>query len=430
MDTADAARNKPTRTRYWVVVSAVVLSVITYIDRVAISQAAPLITAELDLTREQMGWAFSAFGLGYFLFQVPGGWLSDWIGPRRVLAGIVVWWSVFTAATGWAWSATSLAALRFLFGAGQAGGFPVLTKTFTSWLPTGERVRGQGIMWLSARWGGAFTPLLVVFLMRFISWQTAFAIFGTLGILWAVFFFRWYVDDPRKHPGVNEAEAKLLSVAAETASGHGRVPWRRFFASRTVWLLWLQYFGVAYGWYFYITWLPTYMQEARGQSMQQSALLSGLPLFMGGLGSLWCGFFLSRLERWVGTMRRARCFMGVVGSTIAGVMLIVSVHLADPILAVGAMGLASFANDLVMPPAWAACMDVGGKYAGSLSGSMNMAGNMAGFVAPTMVAYLLAWTGGNWEITFYVSAAIYFVASLSWLFIDPVTPLDQETSSA
>jgi nitrate/nitrite transporter NarK len=122
--------------------------------------------------------------------------------------------------------------------------------------------------------------------------------------------------------------------------------------------------------------------------------------------------------------------MGVVGSTIAGVMLIVSVHLADPILAVGAMGLASFANDLVMPPAWAACMDVGGKYAGSLSGSMNMAGNMAGFVAPAMVAYLLAWTGGNWEITFYVSAAIYFVASLSWLFIDPVTPLDQETASA
>jgi sugar phosphate permease len=257
-----------------------------------------------------------------------------------------------------------------------------------------------------------------------VSWQYAFGIFGALGIIWAFFFFRWYRDDPRKHPRVNEAEAELLSAAALTASGHGRVPWVRFFKSGTVWLLWLQYFGIAYGWYFYITWLPTYMQEARGQSTEQSAVLSGLPLFMGGLGSLSCGFFLGRLERWMGTTRRARCFMGALGAGIAGIMLIVSVHLSDPILAIGAMGVASFANDLAMPPSWAACMDVGGKYAGSLSGSMNSAGNIAGFVAPPMVAYLLSWTGGNWEITFYVSAAIYFVAALAWLFIDPVSPLD------
>jgi nitrate/nitrite transporter NarK len=171
------------------------------------------------------------------------------------------------------------------------------------------------------------------------------------------------------------------------------------------------------------------MQEARGQSMEQSALLSGLPLFLGGLGSLFCGFFLGRLESWVGSTRRARCFMGVLGTGISGVMLIVSVHLSDPVLAIGAMGAASFANDLAMPPAWGACMDVGGKYAGSLSGSMNAAGNIAGFVAPSMVAYLLSWTGGNWEITFYVSAAIYFVAAVAWLFIDPVSPLD-ETSAA
>jgi MFS family permease len=376
-----------------------------------------------------MGWAVSAFGLGYFLFQVPGGWLADWIGPRRVLTGIVVWWSLFTAATGWAWSAVSLAVLRFLFGVGQGGGFPVLTKTFTSWLPAGERVRAQGIMWLSARWGGAFTPLLVVFLLQYFSWQNAFGVFGALGVIWSVFFFRWYRDDPRRHPRVNAAEAELLASAAQTASGHGRVPWVRFFKSRTVLLLWLQYFGVAYGWYFYITWLPTYMQEARGQSMEQSALLSGLPLFLGGLGSLFCGFFLGRLESWVGSTRRARCFMGVLGTGISGVMLIVSVHLSDPVLAIGAMGAASFANDLAMPPAWGACMDVGGKYAGSLSGSMNAAGNIAGFVAPSMVAYLLSWTGGNWEITFYVSAAIYFVAAVAWLFIDPVSPLD-ETSAA
>jgi len=420
-----AGLSKPTHTRYWVIFCAATLSVITYIDRVSISQAAPLITEDLGLTTVQMGLAFSAFGLGYFLFQVPGGWMSDWIGPRRVLASIVVWWSLFTAATGWAFSQATLVGARFLFGVGQGGVFPVLTKTFTTWLPQPERARAQGIMWLSARWGGAFSPLLVFSLLPYVSWRRAFEIFGGIGIIWTAFFWRWYRDNPRDHKGPNEAELALLEGAEETASGHGNVPWGRFFRSGTVWLLWLQYFCMAYGWYFYITWLPTYIQEAHGQTMEQSAFLAGMPLFFGGLGSLVCGYLLTYLDRKMGGSRRSRRFMGVLGCAGAGALLIVSVYLSEPVWAMVAMGLASFSNDLAMPPSWAACMDVGGKYAGSLSGSMNMAGNIAGFVSPTMVAYILRWTGGNWVITFYVSAAIYFVGAVCWLFIDPVTPLDR-----
>jgi len=420
-----AGPSAPTHTRYWVIFCAATLSVITYIDRVSISQAAPLITEELGLSRVQMGWAFSAFSLGYFLFQVPGGWMSDWIGPRRVLTSIVVWWSVFTAATGLAFSQSTLIGARLLFGVGQGGGFPVLTKTFTTWLPQPERVRAQGIMWMSARWGGAFSPLLVVALLQYVSWRQAFEIFGLIGIVWAVFFWRWYRDNPRDHKGPNEAELSLLEGAEETAAGHGNVPWGRFFRSRTVWLLWVQYFCMAYGWYFYITWLPTYIQEARGQTMERSAFLAGMPLFFGGLGSLVCGYLLTYLDRKMGGARRSRRFMGVLGCAGAGALLIVSVYLSEPVWAMVAMGLASFSNDLAMPPAWGACMDVGGKYAGSLSGSMNMAGNIAGFVSPPMVAYILRWTGDNWIITFYVSAAIYFIGAVSWLFIDPVTPLDR-----
>ena len=420
-----AGPSKPTSTRYWVIFCAATLSVITYIDRVSISQAAPLITEDLGLTTVQMGWAFSAFGLGYFLFQVPGGWMSDWIGPRRVLAAIVLWWSLFTAATGWAFSLVTLVGARLLFGVGQGGVFPVLTKTFTTWLPQPERARAQGLMWLSARWGGAFAPLLVVSLLRYISWRRAFEIFGGIGIIWTLFFWRWYRDNPRHHKGPNEAELALLKGAEETASGHGNVPWGRFFRSKTVWLLWLQYFCMAYGWYFYITWLPTYIQEAHGQTMEQSAFLAGMPLFFGGLGSLVCGYLLTYLDRKMGGSRQSRRFMGVLGCATAGALLIVSVYLSEPVWAMVAMGLASFGNDLAMPPSWAACMDVGGKYAGSLSGSMNMAGNIAGFVSPAMVAYILSWTGRNWIITFYVSAAIYFVGAVCWLFIDPVTPLDR-----
>ena len=108
-----------------------------------------------------MGWVFLIFSWSYAAFEIPGGYLGDVMGPRKVLMRIVLWWSFFTAATGWAWNYASLLVTRFMFGAGEAGCFPNLTKIFTIWLPEKERVRAQGIMWLSARWGGAFTPLLV-----------------------------------------------------------------------------------------------------------------------------------------------------------------------------------------------------------------------------------------------------------------------------
>ncbi len=419
---------RPTHGRYWVVVFAVTLSVITYIHRVSISQAAPLITEELGLTKVQMGWAFSAFALGYFLFQVPGGWLSDWIGPRRVLATIVIWWSLFTAATGWVGNIASLVGVRFFFGLGQGGAFPVMTKTFTTWLLPDERVRAQGLMWFSARWGGAASPLLVIFLLQFISWRQAFEIFSLLGIVWTLVFWRWYRDSPRGHSSVNEAEFALIGETVEDAAGHGDVPWGRFFRSRTVWLLWLQYFCLSYGYYFYFTWLPTYIQEARGQSMEQSAWLAGIPLFLAGIGSLFSGFVLGKLTTWLGSAIRARRFMGGLGCFGSGALLIVSLEIEEPFWAIVVMGLAAFSTDLTMPVSWGACMDVGGKYAGSLSGSMNTGGNLGAFLGAPAVAYILRATDGNWPLTFYVSAGVCGVALLCWMYIDPVTPIDRETN--
>ena len=417
---------KRTNVRHWVVFCAVTLAVITYFDRVSISQAAPLISEELGLTKVEMGLAFSAFSLGYFLMQVPGGWMSDWIGPRRVLTGIVLWWSFFTAATGWAWNLIALVAARFLFGLGQGGGFPVLTKTFSTWLPQPEQVRAQGWMWLFARWGGAFSPLLVVTLIQFMSWRQAFAVLGVLGIVWAVFYWRWYRDNPAQHGGVNVGELELIGTAVESASGHGRPPWGKFLRSPSALLIFLAYFLASYAWYFYITWLPTYIQEARGQSMEQSAFLAGIPLFFGGLGSIVCGLLLARVARWLGSQAKARKAMASTGDFVSGACLLASVHINEPVWAMVAMGFSSFGNDLAMPPSWGACMDLGGRYAGSLSGAMNSVGNSAGFISPTIVAYLLQATGNDWPLTFYVSSMAYFGAGVCWLFIDPVTRLDRD----
>jgi len=419
------ARLRPSGTRHWILGFATALAVITYIDRVCISQAAPDIQRALHLTKVEMGWAFAAFAWAYALFEIPGGWLGDKIGPRKVLMRVVVWWSIFTAATGWAWNLTSLLVTRFLFGAGEAGCFPNLAKMFTNWLPRRERSRAVGVMWLSARWGGAFTPLLVVWVFSLMSWRHAFALFGAIGIVWAFFFYRWFRDNPRDHKGVNAAELALLEETQINSAGHANVPWAKMLRTRTVWMLWLQYFCFSYGWYFYITWLPTYLKEARGLDLQQTALLAGFPLFFGGLGSLSGGVVANRLAELLGDLGRARRAVGYFGFSAGAAMLIISMYLQSPLLAMISMGIASFVLDLTLAGSWGGCMDVGGKYAGTLSGSMNMMGNIAGGVAPVAVGYILKFTDHNWRITFWVSAAIYLLGALSWGWIDPVAPLEK-----
>ncbi|MBK9167166.1 MAG: MFS transporter [Bryobacterales bacterium] len=425
--TTGAQVQTPTKARQWVIYMSVTLAIITYIDRVCISQAMIFIREDLNLSPEQQGMILSAFALAYALFEIPGGYWGDSLGPRRVLMRIVVWWSFFTAATGWAWNFMSMVVTRFLFGAGEAGCFPNLTKVFTTWLPADERVRAQGIMWMSARWGGAFTPLIVVQVLQWMSWRRAFELFGLLGVVWAIWFYRWFRDNPREHPEVNAAEADLIEGGRAPGANiaHGGVPWRKFIHSRQVWMLCGQYFCLSYGWYFYITWLPTYLREARGVDLNTGAALAVLPLFLGGVGSLFAGWFYPVLNGWTKSVIRSRKFMAYAGFTGATGFLILSTILDNPLYAMISMGMASFSNDLVMPGSWGACMDVGGKYAGTLSGTMNMMGNLGGAVSPYAIGWMLSNTDSNWNLTFYVAAGIYFAGSLFWMLLDPVTPLEQ-----
>ena len=420
---------QPTHVRYWVIVFAVTLAVITYIDRVAMSFAAPQVSRDLGLTQVQMGMAFSAFVTAYALFEIPSGFLGDWMGPRKVLMRIVIWWSAFIAFTGVTWNFASLFATQTLFGAGEAGCFPNLTKAFTIWLPRAERVRAQGILWLSARWGGAFTPLLAYLIFQFMTWRHTFMVFGIIGLVWAIFFYRWFHDDPRQNKKVNAAELELLRPNRELAASHAHVPWAKLARSRTTWLLCAQYFCLSYGWYFYVTWLPTYLQKSRGVTIGKSAVLSVLPLFLGGLGSLFCGLISAPLARSLGSVARTRKVMACLGFTGASLLLVISIHMPNPFATMVVMGLASFCNDLVMPGSWGSCMDVGGKYAGTLSGAMNMLGNFGGAVSPTAIGLILYWTHNNWDAAFYVSAAVYFCGSFFWLVMDPVTPLDAAEKS-
>ena len=415
---------KPTHARYRVIVFAVSLAILSYISRVCISQAAPDITRDLKLSDVQMGYIFGAFGLSYALFEIPGGWLGDKMGPRSVLMRIVIWWSVFTAATGWMWNFTSLWIVRFLFGAGEAGGFPNLTKIFTSWLPHRERLRAQSFMWTAARWGGAFTPPLVVLAIRFMNWHWAFVFFGALGVLWAVPFYLWFRDDPHKHPSVNAAEAAIIGDTSDNAASHGDVPWAALLRSRSLWLLWLGYFCTSFAWYFYITWLPKYLQNYWKLSQATSAWYAVFPLLLGGFGCLLSGAIAPLAVKWAGGNRASRRYTAMAGCLGASLFLIVAIQMKDVRWMMAAMAMASFCNDLMMPPAWAACMDLGGKYAGTVAGSMNMMGNLAGFASPVFGGYLLHATGNNWSALLYTMAGVYLVGMLCWPWIDPVTPIE------
>ncbi|HEY2951802.1 MAG TPA: MFS transporter [Verrucomicrobiae bacterium] len=418
----------PTRTRYWVIVFAITLAIVQYIDRICISQAAPNVSKELGLDKEQMGWVFGAFTLAYALFEIPTGYLGDKIGPRRVLMRVVLWWSFFTAATGWVWNWTSLIVTRFLFGAGEAGCFPNLTKAFERWLPPPERIRAQGIMWMSARWGGAATPYLVFLVLGFVNWRVAFLLFGALGVIWATLFYAWYRDNPRDHKAVNEAELSLLS--RETGgpagpAGHFNVPWSKLLRAKSIWLLCGQYFACSYAWYFFITWFPTYLLEVHKFELKKGALLAGLPLLLGGFGSIFTGWITPHLQRRLGGVGLTRRLIGVIGLTGAAGCLIAATFLQNPIFAVVAIASASFCNDITLPGSWTTCMDVGAKYVGTVSGTMNMMGNLGGFVSPIVLGYIVGRTG-DWNLTFYVTAGLYFLGAMCWWFLDPVTPLEEQ----
>lgn len=414
----------PTRARYVVVAFAMLLAIVQYLDRVCISQAAPAMSRDLGLSKVEMAWVFSVFTWAYALFEVPSGWLGDRIGPRRVLMRIVIWWSFFTAATGWAWNAVSLIVTRTLFGAGEAGCFPNLTRIFTTWLPKGERERAQGTLWLAARWSGAFTPLIVAYLLELMSWRRAFEVFGAVGVIWAIAFYKWFRDDPRTHPSVNAAELALMPPAEESKVG-GNPPWHRILASSSVWLLCIQYACLSYGWYFYVTWLPTYLRDARGTSVKFGALLASLPLLLGGIGSILGAQIIRRLAKSTGTML-ARRIVAVVGFVGASASIFGFIQIADPVRAMLLLGLAGFFNDFVMPAAWAGCMDIGGRFSGTVSGTMNMVGNIGGALSPLAIGYILTFTNNNWALTFYVSSAIYLLGGVCWLFIDAQTPLVED----
>lgn len=400
---------RPTRARLGVVGFAITLAMLAYIQRVAISQAASPMSAELGLDKSQMGWIFGAFALSYALLEIPMGALGDKFGVRRVLAPLVLIWSAFTALSGAAWSFVSLLVMRFIFGAGEAGCFPNLTKMLSVWLPRRERVQAQSLMWACTRWAGAVTPPIALLVITAVGWRWGFAVFGLLGALWVVAFWFFFKDDPAKHKGVNEAELKLLegSRALAQESGGG---WLKIFTDVNVLLLVIQYASFSFVWYFYVTWLPTYLIEAWGLTFAQAAGYAILPLLFGGFGALISGMIPARIPR------RAIALFGFVATAA---LLFTVTKMENAMVAMVLMALASFCSDLTMPISWNTCVEIGRRYTATVAATMNMFSGLAGFAAPVLGGYILLSESRNWNALIYMMVAAASISAVCWLFLNP-----------
>jgi MFS family permease len=360
---------QPSRGR--VVFFALGLAVFTSMDRSVLSLARGRIARDLGLSDIQMGLVFGAFTIAYALSEIPSGFLGDRTGPQGVMTRVAIWWSVFMALTGRTVGFLSLYLSQLLFGAGTAGVYPNISRTFANFLSPPERVRAQGMIWLGARWGGAATPIIMAILFRYMDWRGAFTALSVIGVVWVVAFLRLF---PKSE--------------VTPASSRPVTPWGTFLRSKTVWLLCGQYFALVFPWYFLVTWVNLFIDERFHPSPTAAAVLKMLPLLFGGVGAFTGG-------RLAGSMsRRMIASIGFVG---ASAFIFMASIPTTAVLAVLAVATSSFFNDLVMPTAWGTAADVGGPWAGTVSAIMNMVGNIGGALFGFTAGVILEKTHHQWN---------------------------------
>jgi MFS transporter, ACS family, glucarate transporter len=464
--------SRPTKIRFGVLGFACSLSLITYLDRICMMRVKEPIQNELQLSDTQMGWIFSIFLVGYGLFEVPGGWMGDNWGARRVLTRVVLWWSLFTAFTGCVWafawdfgsvlplafnSFALLVFIRFLFGAGEAAAFPNLTRVVRNWFPFQERAFAAGAIWMSARAGGAVAPTVIGALARWVGWRPAFWILGLLGVTWSVLFYWWFRDLPEEKAECNDAERAVIRqgsppLTGSHASGHSLPPLGKLAGSVTIWAICLVSACVSFGWYFIPTWQPQYYKDVHGISYDNSEIVTGLPFLFGAAGCLLGGRLSDRLVVWTGSPRWGRSLLGIVGFSLAGLCIVGMGFAATAGQAIVLLCLANLVNDMAIPVVWAVCADIGGRYVGSVAGLMNMIGAVGGMLSPLLIPVvlkllpplpnlaakaaaglpLLAMTPDGWEpverwrIIFIGLAGAWFIGAVAWVFVNASKPVFEE----
>jgi ACS family glucarate transporter-like MFS transporter len=403
-----------TRVRHLVVASLFVFSFLTIVDRVAISAAKPYMATELGISDVAFGFIFGVFALGYAAFQVPSGWAADRYGPRAFLTCIVIAWSLFTGLTGLLSTASQLIAVRFLFGAAEAGIYPTATRAIYNWVPRRDRGAAQGLIFVGSRLGAAFGLSLVSVAIALVGWRGTFGVLAVAGIVLATGWALWFRNKPSEMPSVSAAERAYIQ-GGEVAAG-AVVPMGRLWSLEAV-LLGVQYFASNFTFFIAFSWLLPYLHSHYSLTAAEAGLYASLPLYFGAAGNYLSGALVDALYR-RGLWRFSRVFPAMLGFGLAIAGLVAVPSMATVTGAVICFSLATFGVDMTLSPSWTTCQDLAGPRTGVLSGAMNMVGNLGSFVSSVAFPALLQATGSA-AVYFYLAAALNLVAIVCWSRVRP-----------
>lgn len=416
------------RVRYGVLAFLASLTFILYLDRVCISQAVIPIREDLRLSDSEMGWVLGAFAVAYGLFEVPTGRWGDRFGSRGVLTRIVLWWSAFTMLTGAATGLAMIVVVRFLFGAGEAGAYPNAARVVTRWFPAEARARAQGLVIAAAQLGGTLAPPVAEYLIGLAGWRWSFVFFGGLGVVWSALFYAWFRDDPAKHPAVNDAERALIGGQRDLTRGaehHPPIPWRLVLNSGNVWLLGAIQTLCAFVAYMFMTWYPTYLQEARGVDSSEASWLSSLALGGGAAGCLFGGVVNDWLVRTTGSPRYSYRLYGVCCLAVAAAAMLAGIYCDAAWQTTAFCAVAYFAVLSGQAAWWPTISEISGPHVGAMFGLMNSLGVPGTFASSALLGPFvdsmrhLGYEGrAQWDPAFYVYAAALALAAVCWLGVD------------
>jgi sugar phosphate permease len=410
------------RVRHGVLLVLCAMYFIAYVDRVNVSVAAPLARKELGLTPTQLGFVFSAFAYPYAAMQVIGGWLSDRFGPRRVLAALSVVWALGTVLTGAAGGLASLLAVRVLVGVGEGGAFPAATRALAYWMPVRERGLAQGITHSAARLGGAVAPPAVLALATAYGWRQSFVVLGLVSLGWTVLWLVSFRDRPELHRRVTPSELAEIGAASRLPPGLGAArvqsgtPWGRIVRAMALVTL----VDFCYGWslWVFLTWLPSYLADARGFPLKKMALMAALPLLAGVVGDTLGGVVSDAIYKRTGRLGLARRSLLVIGLLGALAFMIPAIATTNAVAAVWGLSLAFFFLELTNAVLWTLPLDIAGEFAGTAGGIMNTGFGIAGMISPVVFGWLVERTGG-YRASFVVSAVLLLVGAIASIAIDP-----------
>lgn len=433
--TPDGAR-KPTKVRWAIMACIVMVTTLTIMDRLNLGISGKFIQDELNLSTQMMGWVFSAFLLGYSLFQIPAGWIGDRYGPKNVLTGAILLWSLFTALCGfapdlfigrWIGAAGSFMIVRFLVGVGEAANAPNSNKIVSNWIGSGQRGIGSSFLTLGTGIGGTITPPLIAWITQRWGWRVSFYLSGLLG-LFVVLIWEWYVTNtPNEHAKVNAEELALTQsdtqVNGKKTRDFHKTPWKKMLSNRSVWGILLGYMCQGFPMYFFHTWFFIYLVRVRHLSISQGGFWGSTPFLavaiMAPLGGLFSDVAVRRLGK-----RNGRRIAVCIGMLSSALLIWVGASAPGSATAVSLLALGGGLNMFAAVTYWATCIDLTKEFAGSLSGMMNTFGNMGGWLSPIISAYLAIHYG--WTIALDCAAVVSILSALFFLLVRADQKLDQK----